>query len=86
MHVSLKCVENSREERADQSLALMVRLQLITEKVFLSDWYDSTFDQSQDRQVLQPMYTQALQSQLHEILTKVPDHIRNDSKCDAALS
>lgn len=79
MHTSLQVIQESCEHPADQLLTFLVRLQLITERITLSEWYDGTFDESTDRQALQPMYIQALLSEVQDLSSKLPDRLRTDS-------
>jgi len=80
MHSALQILETNPESPTDESLAFLVRLQLISERITLSEWYDGAFDEPQHHQALQPMYIQVLLSQVHDLSTKLPDHLRSDGE------
>ena len=78
MQKSLQILEQTRQTPGDELLAFLVRLQFITERITLSEWYDNTLDQYSRRHALQPMYMQVLLSQVRELPATLADYVRTD--------
>lgn len=78
MQKSLQILEQTRQTPGDELLAFILRLQFITERITLSEWYDNTLDQYSRRHALQPMYMQVLLSQVRELPATLADYAWTD--------
>ena len=77
------CLEELRDHPEcpeDSILVQLVRMQLVVEKMTLSNWYDDTLEPVEQSRIPPSYLTHALYSQLENVMTNTPAHLQTNSK------
>lgn len=74
----LEVLNDKHESPVDDILVQQVRMQLIVEKITRGPWNDGVISTAEHSNVPLCFYLNALLSQLQEVKTKIPPHLKDN--------